>query len=215
MYNHAFSIHNCLCIDCFLLALDIKRKTKDIPVRSLVYSLSNTANLCRETNDFSRANVLLKEAKQKLDEEDPPHRGAESLIYYTLGRVSLSQGKYQEACEILEKAADMYKGICKDGPAHVETLRHLAKAQQKTGNNEIAVRLSNKILRISEVINKATPTNTFISDTLEVLIDAYRSMGETDKVKITLEQLQSEQIRLEHIQMVSGKTSVVQSLALH
>ena len=171
---------------------------------SLVYSLSNTAKLCRGMNDFSKAKALLNEAMQKLYEEDPPHRGAESLTYYTLGKVRLSQGKYQEACEILAKAAEMYKGICKDGPAHVETLVHLARAQQKTGKNEIAVRLSRTILRTSEAINKAIPGNTFISDTLEVLVDAYGSMDETDKVKITLEQLQSEQMRLELIHTASG-----------
>ena len=204
--------HNNLCMNCFLLALDVKRNAKGTPVWSLVYSLNNLANLYRVINDFSKANQLLKEAMRKLDEEDPPHRGAESLTYYTLGKVRLSQGKYQEACEMLEKAAEKYKGICEDGPAHVETLMHLAKAQQKNGNNKIAIRQSKTILKISEAINKAIPTNTFISDTLEVLVDAYRSMGKTDMVKVTLEKLHSEQIRLERIHMASGNTRRVNDI---
>ena len=104
-----------------------------------MYSLRNTANICRAIKDYPTANALLKDAMQKLNEDEPPHRGAESLTNYTLGKVRLSQGQYHEACEIPEKAAEMYKIICENGPAHIETLMHLAKAQQKNGNNDIAV----------------------------------------------------------------------------
>ena len=163
-------------------------------------------------NNYSKANELLKEAMQKIDEEDPPHRGAESLTYYTLGKVRLSQGNCDEASELLEKAAEMYRRICENGPPHVETLMHLAKAQQKHGKNEIAVRLSEKILSVSETINKAIPTNTFISKTLEVLIEAYSNIGESERKKCTLERLQSELMRLERIHMASCNTTRVNEI---
>ena len=177
-----------------------------------MYSLSNSANVCRAMKDYPTANALLKDAMQKLDEDDPPHKGAESLTYYTLGKVRLSQGKYHEACKILEEAAEMYKGICEDGPAHIETLMHLAKAQQKNGNNDIAVKLSKTILKSAEAMNIAIPANTFISDTLEVLIDAYSCLDEKDKVKLTLEKLQTEQMRLELIHTASGNIRCVSDI---
>ena len=65
----------------------------------------------------------------------------------------LSQGNCLEASELLEKALEMYRRICEGGPPHVETLMHLAKAQQKYGKNELAVRPSEKVLSVSEAIS--------------------------------------------------------------
>ena len=193
--------------------LEIKKKAAT-PTWSLVYSMNNVANIYRSMKHYFRAIALLEEAMQKLNEEEFPHKGAISLTYDTLGKVYLSQGKYQDASGLFEKAADMKEEISANGVAHVETIMHLAKAQQKMGNYRFAEKLAKKVMKLSETTNRAMPTNTFVSETLDVLVDAYSSMGENEKVKSTLELLQSELMRQERIYMGSCNARRVNEIAI-
>ena len=183
--------------------LEIKKKSST-PTWSLVYSMSNIANMYRSMKLYSQATSLLEQAMQKLNEEENPHKGAVSLTYDSFGKVLLSQEKYKEASDMFEKAAAMRKAISANGVAHVESITHLAKAQQKMGNHVFAEKLAKEVITLSEATNKAMPTNTFISETLEVLVDIYSSIGESERVKLTIELLQSELLRQERIYMGSS-----------
>ena len=196
-----------LYANCCFSGLAIKRKSTATHAVSVAYSLNNIANLCCIMKNFSQANKLLEEAMQKLSEEDLPHKGVESLIYYTLGKVKLSQGNYQGATKLFDKAAAMYE-IRED----FETCMPTSKRQQKHGKYKIAAELSNKILRLSEAVNKAIQANTDVSETLELLIDAYIDMGESELVKYTLELLQCELIRQERIYTGSCNTRRVNEI---
>ena len=150
---------------------------------------------------YSKAIELLEEAMQKLQKEEFPHKGAVSLTYDTLGKVCLSQGRFQEASDMFENAVELRKEISEHGVAHIESMMHLAKAQLKLENYRLVVKLTEQVLNQAERTNNSMPTNTFISECLEVLADAYDAMGMMEKVKSTLERLQSEFMRQELVHM--------------
>lgn len=191
--------------------LEIKKKTP-APTWSLVYSISNIANIYRSMNNCPKAIALLEEAMQKLNKEEFPHKGAVSLTYDTLGKVYQTQGKFHEAVNMFAKAADIRKEISENGVPHVESLMHLAKAQNGLGNHETAIRLSEKILILMDKTNKDMPTNSFISECLEALVESYRALGMKDRVKTTLEMLQSELMRQERVHMGYCNTNQVDKI---
>ena len=174
--------------------------------------MSNIANIYRSMKLYSQAKSLLEQAIEKLNEEESPHKGAVSVTYDSCGKVLMSQGKYKEASAMFEKAAAMRKEICANGVAHVESMMHLAKAQQKMGNHIFAEKLAKKVIALSEATNMAMPTNTFISEVLEVLVDIYSKMGDSERVKLTKELLQSELLRQERIYMGSSNVKRVKEI---
>lgn len=200
-----------LALKYYSEGLEIKQKSST-PTWSLVYSMNNIANMYRSMKLYTEANSLLEQAMQKLNEEESPHKGAVSLTYDTLGKVLLSQEKYKQASDMFEIAAAMRKDISANGVAHVESITHLAKAQQKMGNHIFAEKLAKEVIALSDATNRAMPTNTFVSDTLEVLRDIYNSVGESERVKLTIELLQSELLRQERIYMGSSNTRRVNEI---
>lgn len=174
--------------------------------------MSNIANIYRSMNDCLKAIELLEEALQTLNKEEFPHKGAVSLTYDTLGKVYQTQGKFQEATTMFAKAADIRKEISQNGVPHVESMMHLAKAEHGLGNYETAIQLSEKILTLMERTNNAMPTNSFMSECLETLMDSYRAVGMREKVKTTLEILQSELMRQERVHMGYCNTTQVDKI---
>ena len=108
--------------------------------------MSNKANIYRSMKLYSQATSLLEQAIQKINEEESPHKGAVSLTNDTFGNVLMSQGEYREASDLFEIAAAMRKAICANGVTHVESMMYLAKG----------------------ATNTAMPTNTFISEVLDI-----------------------------------------------
>ena len=189
------------------------KSTTVTPTWSLVYSMNNIANIYCRMQKYSQAKSLLEQALQKLNEEESPHKGAVGLTYDSLGKLSLSQEKYREASDLFQKAVEIRKNISANGLTHVESMMHLVKAEQKIGNPVYATKLAKKVISLSEATNRIIPTNTYVSETLEVLADIYRSMGGNVRVKSTVELLQSELMRQELVYMGSCDTKRVNEIA--
>ena len=149
---------------------------------------------------------------QKLNEEENPQKAAVSLLYDTMGKILMCQEKYKEASDMFEKAVAMRKTISANGVLHVESMLHLAKVQHKMGHHIFAEKLAKKVLTLGEALNRAMPTNTFVSEMLEVLLDIHRSMREHERVKATIELLQTELMRQERIYIGSNNIERVKEI---
>ena len=175
--------------------------------------MNNIANIYSRMERFTEAKLLLEEAIQKLNGEATPHKGAMGLTYDSLGKLCLAQKKYRDARDFFVKAVDVRKAISENGLTHVESLMHLATAQQKIGNLIAAETLASKVVSLSEVTNRTMPTNTYVSETLEVLIEIYSTKGDNKRLKSTLEILHSELMRQERFYVDSCNTRRVNEIA--
>jgi tetratricopeptide (TPR) repeat protein len=183
--------------------LDIKRKNQT-PVRSLVNSLSNTANMYSETGDSTKAIQLLNEALAILNKEKLSPRASFALIYDTLGKVNRQDENLTAAEDMFQKALDIREEISIEHVTYLESLVHLASIHKLQKRYKSCIQVSNKALRIKETIEKAMPQNPFAKECLECLAEVYKLLGSDDKYIETLEKLESELIRLERVYMEHG-----------
>ncbi|XP_053396230.1 uncharacterized protein LOC123550891 isoform X1 [Mercenaria mercenaria] len=183
--------------------LEIKRKSAT-PMISLVNSLSNTANMYSETGNSKKAHILLDEAMELLNKEKVPSRHATSLIYDTKGKVFRREGAFKFAEDMFQKATDVRKEISEVNIPYLESLVHLANINKRQGNYISCIKVSNKALTIKENAEIAMPQHPFIKECLECLAEVYRKTDDKDNYKKTLEQLESELIRLEKVHLDHG-----------
>lgn len=177
--------------------LEVKMKA-NAPAMSIVFSLSNAANMSMAMGNYEEAHRLLDDALRRLHKEKVPPREALACTYDTKGKVHVKEGKLKEAEEMFQKAVDIREDISDNLP-YLESLVHLAEVNKQRGQYDQSLRLAKKALRLKEKATTAMPQNSFVAECYQCLADVYNRTNDTGKYKETLEKIEAELLRLERV----------------
>jgi tetratricopeptide (TPR) repeat protein len=177
--------------------LDVKVKAK-APVMSVVFSLSNVANVSSTMKNYEDAHKLIDDALERLKAEKVPPREALACAYDTKGKTYDREGKLKEAEEMFQVAVDIRETIAENMP-YVESLVHLADVNKRKGNYEKSLELAKCALKLTSKATLAMPQNPFIAECLECVADVYNRKGYVEKYRVTLEKIETELLRLEQV----------------
>ena len=179
----------------FKKGLEVKIKSQAI-LKSVVYSMNNIANQLCSLKKFHEAEAMLQDALNKLQDDANPSRDALSLTYDTLGKVYLTQMKYAEADQVLEKAVEIRQEIMSNGIGFAESLMHLAQAKFGSNHMGSARVFIERVLELQTRCTEDMPQNTIILESLELLGSIYCEQQNNDKRIEVLERQRSELTRL-------------------
>ncbi|XP_053396222.1 kinesin light chain 4-like [Mercenaria mercenaria] len=177
--------------------LEVKLKSK-APVMSIVFSLSNAANMSSSMGNYREAHRLIDDALMRLTEEKIPPREALACTYDTKGKIYLQEEKFIEAEEMFQKAVDVREEIAENMP-YLESLVHLADANRRSGNFERSLSIAKKGLKLKTKATASMPLNTLIAECLACIADVYGRTNNIEKHRETLEKIESELLRLEQV----------------
>lgn len=181
----------------FKKGLDIKIKSK-APVVSIVFSLSNVANMSSAMGKYEESHKLIDDALNRLNSEKVPPKEALACTYDTKGKTYVREGKLKEAEEMFQTATDIRETIAENVP-YFESLVHLADVNKRKGKFDKCLQIASKALKLKSKATEAMPQNTFVAECLECLADVYNRTGEVEKYKTTLEKIENELLRLEQV----------------
>ena len=180
--------------------LEIKRN-EQFPANSIADSLSNIAAAYSGLGRHREAHEFCEQAMEVLKEPAIPPVHAIALIYDTQGKVYMSEGKFEQACQLFTKSIEMKETNRMDGITYIESKLHLAQAKRKEGQHALSIKITEDLLGNKEKAIKTMPQNTFIHECLECLADIYKETGNNVNYSETLDKIQSELLRLENFHL--------------
>ncbi|XP_053396220.1 uncharacterized protein LOC123550883 [Mercenaria mercenaria] len=177
--------------------LEVKVKSK-APIMSVVFSLSNVANMSSSMGNYREAHRLIDDALKRLSEEKIPPRESLACTYETKGKIYLREEKFIEAEEMLQKAVDIREEIA-ENMLYLESLVHLADANRRSGNFERSISIAKQGLKLKTKATASMPQNTFVAECLVCIADVYDRTNNIERHRETLEKIESELLRLEQV----------------
>ncbi|XP_060594579.1 uncharacterized protein LOC132748925 [Ruditapes philippinarum] len=178
--------------------LDMKLQC-NAPVLSTVLSLCSTAKMMISLSQFKEAHSLLDDGNEKLKKEKLPPKEAEACICHTKGLVYKEEGRYKDAKEMFRKAVDIRQNIAPNNIQYIESLSHLADIYKIQGYLPSSLKYCEKVLQLKEQVITSTPHTLVIADTFDRMADMYKKQDNTHRYVDTLEELESELLRLERV----------------
>jgi tetratricopeptide (TPR) repeat protein len=178
--------------------LDMKLQC-NAPVLSTVLSLCSTAKMMIPLRQFKEAHSLLDDGFEKLKIEKLPPKEAEACVCHTKGLVYKEEGRYNDAKEMFRKAVEIRQNIAPNNIQYIESLSHLADIYKIQGYLPRGLKYCERVLQLKEQIITSTPHTLVIADSFDRMADIYNKQDNTHRYIETLEELQSELLRLERV----------------
>ncbi|KAL3881554.1 hypothetical protein ACJMK2_027980 [Sinanodonta woodiana] len=178
-------------------ALEAKRKI-NAPPKSLYASLTNTALQYSEIGEHSKAEQLLKEAKDILY-QGIPNNAAIGAMYDNFGQVYFNQKKYDKALVCIKTALDIRAQVALLNGlqlSHAESLAFMSKIYVTIGDYESAIQPAKTVLAWKEKMYRRLPQVRYIYQSLKCLLTAYSELGRKDEVQELYKDMEVELIRL-------------------
>ncbi len=161
--------------------------------------LHEMARLAMKTGDLGKSEAFLKSALDICSEY--PRSNITAAVLKTEAELKSSQGKFEEAAEIVEKAVHISEKFCSLSSAHAEIEHEAALIHRKSGDNEKALSFYRKAVETLEkqrdYIRCSSERETFAalySDYYRELIDIQISQGLTKKAFGDLEAFRASEL---------------------
>ena len=174
-----------------------KKDSKTEPV-SIVNSLSNVARQCADLGDFEKAEALLNEALELLEEKKVNNISAIGLINNSFGKVYLKKGDFKSAVRHMKESIRIKKTTMQSesSPFFVNPLILLARAYIGCENYGAAINRLNQVLALKDALIEKSPHNDLVCQCYEEMLRVHSVLRNEKLITETRNEMGTELFRL-------------------